>query len=87
MKMARTERIQVRFPRHIKEEIARRAAEEGKSEGAIVVQLVDRSLSIDIDDLQDLVGDLSDVVTSLSARIQKLEDIMEKSEDHYGPEI
>lgn len=69
----RTERVQVRFPDRIKQEIERLAMEQQVTQGEIVVQLVERALSIDPQEQQRQIIVLHETVSNLIERIQALE--------------
>lgn len=66
-------RIQVRFPDRLKEEIERMAEETGRTEGRIVVELVERALSVDVREMQKQVIGMHETIQSLIDRINKLE--------------
>lgn len=69
----RTERVQIRFPDHLKREIERMAEEQQTSEGNVVVQLVERALSHDPAEMNQQIIGLHETVQSLLQRIERLE--------------
>jgi len=71
--MVRTERVQVRFPPHIKKVVERMAEERGMSEGSVVADIVERALSVDPEQMNEKIIAMHEVVHSLLVRIEALE--------------
>jgi predicted DNA-binding protein len=71
--MAKTERVQIRFPEYLKEEITKIAEERDRTEGQVVVDLLERALSVDPSDLHNAVMALDRTVRSLSVRVESIE--------------
>lgn len=71
--MVKTERVQVRFPPHIKKVIEQMAIEQGKTEGQVVVDIVQKALSVDPEELNEKVIGMHEIINSLLIRIEHLE--------------
>lgn len=72
--MADTKRVQIRFPEHLKREIEKMAEDQGKSEGKIVVELVERALSVDPVEMNKKVIAMHETIEDLIERITNLEE-------------
>lgn len=70
----RGERIQVRFPDRIKREIERMAEEKGTTEGRIVVELVEKALSHDLDEMNQKIISLHETLQTVLERLKTLEE-------------
>lgn len=71
--MAETKRVQIRFPEHLKREIEKMAEAQGKTEGKVVVELVERALSVDPVEMNKRVIAMHETIESLLERIARLE--------------
>lgn len=71
--MADTKRVQIRFPEHLKREIEKMAEDQGKTEGRVVVELVERALSVDPVEMNKRVIAMHETIESLLERIARLE--------------
>ena len=61
----RKERIQIRFPDHVKARIEEMARELQKTEGQVVVELVERALSVDPQEMNQKIIHMHETIQSL----------------------